>query len=149
MPGGTIAAERQERPLLTHRQILLLMGGLFVRGLGLGATMMPAMAAAYATLESAGEVPRATPMLNVLQRVGGSLGVAVLTVLLQNRIASNLGSVAGGGVIYSEATTAQPSSRCAATSACSISSMSAVSRAASPGPQPCQLDSAPSPSVTP
>jgi hypothetical protein len=59
--------------------------------------MMPAMAAAYATLDSAGEVPRATPMLNVLQRVGGSLGVAVLTVLLQNRIASNLGGAAGGG----------------------------------------------------
>jgi EmrB/QacA subfamily drug resistance transporter len=80
-----------------HTSYALLMAGLFVRGLGLGATMMPAMAAAYATLDSAGEVPRATPMLNVLQRVGGSLGVAVLTVLLQNRIASNLGSAAGGG----------------------------------------------------
>jgi EmrB/QacA subfamily drug resistance transporter len=80
-----------------HTSYLLLMAGLFVRGLGLGGTMMPAMAAAYATLDSAGEVPRATPMLNVLQRVGGSLGVAVLTVLLQNRIAANLGSAAGGG----------------------------------------------------
>jgi uncharacterized transporter YbjL len=55
------------------------------------------MAAAYATLDSAGSVPRATPMLNVLQRVGGSLGVAVLTVLLQNSITSNLGGVAGAG----------------------------------------------------
>jgi hypothetical protein len=68
----------------------VLLAGLFVRGLGLGATMMPAMAAAYATLDGPGAVPRATPMLNVLQRVGGSLGVAVLTVLLQNRIASNV-----------------------------------------------------------
>jgi EmrB/QacA subfamily drug resistance transporter len=75
----------------------VLLAGLFVRGLGLGATMMPAMAAAYATLDSAGSVPRATPMLNVLQRVGGSLGVAVLTVLLQNSITSNLGGVAGAG----------------------------------------------------
>jgi EmrB/QacA subfamily drug resistance transporter len=80
-----------------HTSYVVLMAGLFVRGLGLGATMMPAMAAAYATLDSAGEVPRATPTLNVLQRVGGSLGVAVLTVLLQNRIASNLGGAAGGG----------------------------------------------------
>ncbi|QEC46176.1 DHA2 family efflux MFS transporter permease subunit [Baekduia soli] len=79
-----------------HTPYLLLMAGLFVRGLGLGATMMPAMAAAYATLGSASEVPRATPMLNVLQRIGGSLGVAILTVVLQNRLASNLGSGAGG-----------------------------------------------------
>ena len=35
--------------------------------------MMPAMAAAYATLEGP-EVPRATSALNVLQRVGGSIG---------------------------------------------------------------------------
>jgi hypothetical protein len=47
--------------------------------------MMPAMAAAYATLERH-EVPRATPMLNVLQRVGGSLGVAIFTVILENGI---------------------------------------------------------------
>jgi EmrB/QacA subfamily drug resistance transporter len=67
----------------------VLLAGLFVRGLGLGASMMPAMAAAYATLDGPGSVPRATPMLNVLQRVGGSLGVAVLTVLLQNQIESN------------------------------------------------------------
>jgi len=75
----------------------VLMGSLVVRGLGLGATMMPAMAAAYATLDSAAQVPRATPMLNVLQRVGGSLGVAVLTVVLENSLESNVGSVAGGG----------------------------------------------------
>lgn len=67
----------------------VLLVGLFVRGLGLGATMMPSMAAAYATLDRA-EVPRATPMLNVVQRVGGSLGVAVLTVILQNRLESNV-----------------------------------------------------------
>jgi hypothetical protein len=55
------------------------------RGFGLGGSMMPAMAAAYATLERH-EVPRATPMLNVLQRVGGSLGVAIFTVILENGI---------------------------------------------------------------
>jgi EmrB/QacA subfamily drug resistance transporter len=71
-----------------HTPYGLLMAGLLVRGLGLGASMMPAMAAAYATLESGAEVPRATPMLNVLQRVGGSLGVAVLSVILENSIVS-------------------------------------------------------------
>jgi EmrB/QacA subfamily drug resistance transporter len=69
----------------------LLGGSLVLRGLGLGFTMMPAMAAAYATLQSANEVPRATPMLNVLQRVGGSLGTAVLAVILQHEITSELG----------------------------------------------------------
>lgn len=74
--------------------------GLFVRGLGLGATMMPAMAAAYATLDSAAEVPRATPMLNVLQRVGGSVGVAVLTVVLENALRSSGGD---SGAAFAEA----------------------------------------------
>jgi predicted MFS family arabinose efflux permease len=75
----------------------VLMGSLVVRGLGLGATMMPAMAAAYATLDSAAQVPRATPMLNVLQRVGGSLGVAVLTVVLENSLQSKVGAAGGAG----------------------------------------------------
>ncbi|MCW3038116.1 MAG: family efflux transporter permease subunit, partial [Solirubrobacterales bacterium] len=74
----------------------LLGGGLFLRGLGLGGTMMPSMAAAYATLERA-QVPRATPQLNVIQRVGGSLGAALLTVLLQNRITSELAAARAGG----------------------------------------------------
>ena len=58
---------------------------------------MPAMAAAYATL-TRNQVPRATPALNVLQRVGGSIGAALLIVILQNRIISTLGEGAQGGV---------------------------------------------------
>jgi EmrB/QacA subfamily drug resistance transporter len=63
------------------------------RGVGLGFTMMPAMAAAYATLEHQ-QVPRATPMLNVVQRVGGSIGTAVLAVVLQRQL---VGAIPGGG----------------------------------------------------
>jgi EmrB/QacA subfamily drug resistance transporter len=74
----------------------LLGGALVVRGLGLGFTMMPAMAAAYATIQS-DQVPRATPMLNVLQRVGGSLGTAVLAVVLQRQIVAELSGAGGGG----------------------------------------------------
>jgi EmrB/QacA subfamily drug resistance transporter len=76
---------------------VILMVGLFVRGLGLGGTMMPAMAAAYATLESGAQVPRATPMLNVLQRIGGSIGVAVLTVVLENSLRSEVAGAGGAG----------------------------------------------------
>jgi EmrB/QacA subfamily drug resistance transporter len=78
----------------------LLGGSLVLRGFGLGFTMMPAMAAAYATIERE-QVPRATPMLNVVQRVGGSLGTAVLAVVLQRQIAAQLGGAGGGGAIGS------------------------------------------------
>jgi hypothetical protein len=57
--------------------------------------MMPAMAAAYATIGRE-QVPRATPTLNVLQRVGGSLGTAVLAVVLQRQIVAQLGGAGGG-----------------------------------------------------
>jgi len=63
----------------------LLVMALAVRGVGLGFTMMPAMASAYALLQRH-QVPRATPMLNVLQRVGGSIGVAVLAVVLERQL---------------------------------------------------------------
>jgi hypothetical protein len=75
----------------------LIGGGLVLRGLGLGCALMPAMAAAYATLDR-NQVPRATPALNVLQRVGGSIGAAALIVVLQNRIVETIGAGAGSGV---------------------------------------------------
>jgi EmrB/QacA subfamily drug resistance transporter len=72
-----------------------LLGGLLVvRGIGMGATMMPAMAAAYATLGRSA-VPRATSALNVLQRIGGSLGTALLAVVLQHQLTQRLGTGAG------------------------------------------------------
>jgi hypothetical protein len=64
----------------------------------LGFSMMPSMAAAYATLERAA-VPRATSALNVIQRVGGSIGTAVLAVVLSHQIVANVpGAAAGGGL---------------------------------------------------
>ena len=45
---------------------------LVVRGIGLGCSLMPAMASAYTTISRAA-IPRATTALNVLQRVGGSI----------------------------------------------------------------------------
>ena len=69
----------------------LLAGALFVRGLGLGLSMMPAMGAAYQTLERS-DVPRATTTVNIMQRVGGSLGTAVLAVVLQRQIVAHTGA---------------------------------------------------------
>jgi EmrB/QacA subfamily drug resistance transporter len=75
----------------------VLAGLLVVRGVGLGSTMMPTMAAAFATL-SREAVPRATSILNVARQLGASLGTAVLAVVLQGQIKDALpGAAAGGG----------------------------------------------------
>jgi EmrB/QacA subfamily drug resistance transporter len=86
---------------------VLLGVALWVRGLGLGATMMPSMAAAYQTLSRAA-VPRATSMINIIRTVGGSLGTAVLTVVLERRIVANVQGATGdlgslGGVAAARA----------------------------------------------
>jgi EmrB/QacA subfamily drug resistance transporter len=58
---------------------------LFVRGMGIGLAFMPAMTAAFAALKRS-ELADATPQLNVLQRVGGAFGTAVLAVVLQRAL---------------------------------------------------------------
>jgi MFS family permease len=56
-----------------------------IRGTGIGFGMMPAMTAAFASLERS-ELSDATPQLNVLQRIGGSIGTAILAVVLQRAL---------------------------------------------------------------
>jgi EmrB/QacA subfamily drug resistance transporter len=68
-----------------HTSILYLSVAMFVRGVGIGFAFMPAMAAAFAALDRT-ELAHATPQLNVLQRVGGSIGTAVLAVVLQRAL---------------------------------------------------------------
>jgi len=77
IPFGLIAADTP---------IGVLSVAMFVRGMGIGFAFMPAMAAAFASLKRS-ELAHATPQLNVLQRVGGSIGTAVLAVVLQRAAA--------------------------------------------------------------
>jgi len=63
----------------------LINGAMFLRGFGLGLCMMPAWTAAFAVLRP-DQVGDATPQLTVVQRVGGSIGTAVLTVILQGHL---------------------------------------------------------------
>ena len=72
-----------------HTSILWLSGAMFLRGTGIGFAFMPAMAAAFAALERS-ELSDATPQLNVLQRVGGSIGTATLAVVLQRSLVGAL-----------------------------------------------------------
>jgi EmrB/QacA subfamily drug resistance transporter len=72
-----------------------LAGALFLVGAGLGATITPSMAAAFQDL-SHPEMPAATTALNVVQRVAGSLGTALLAVVLQQALAREASGLHGG-----------------------------------------------------
>jgi EmrB/QacA subfamily drug resistance transporter len=72
-----------------------LAAALFLIGAGLGATITPSMAAAFRDLEHT-ELPGATSAINVVQRVAGSLGTALLAVVLQRAIDTNLSGFHGG-----------------------------------------------------
>jgi len=62
-------------------------GMLFLLGLGMGSTMMPSMSAALASVQRH-EIARVTGGMNVVQRVGGSVGTALLAVVLSHQMAS-------------------------------------------------------------
>jgi EmrB/QacA subfamily drug resistance transporter len=68
-----------------HTSIAALSVAMFFRGMGIGFGFMPTMTAAFASLRRS-ELSDATPQLNVLQRIGGSLGTAVLAVVLQRAL---------------------------------------------------------------
>ena len=61
----------------------MLLGLLFIMGLGMGATMMPIMTSALKTLRPA-EVARGSTLLNINQQIASSVGVAVMSVILTN-----------------------------------------------------------------
>ncbi|HEX8065199.1 MAG TPA: MDR family MFS transporter [Thermoleophilaceae bacterium] len=60
---------------------------MFLRGIGIGFAFMPAIAAAFAALEPH-ELSDATPQMNILQRLGGSIGTALLAVVLERSLVS-------------------------------------------------------------
>jgi EmrB/QacA subfamily drug resistance transporter len=59
---------------------------LALRGVGIGLSFMPTMTAAFASLRT-DQLSDATPQMNVLQRLGGAIGTAVLAVVLQRAAA--------------------------------------------------------------
>ncbi|MDV7353191.1 DHA2 family efflux MFS transporter permease subunit [Rhodococcus oxybenzonivorans] len=63
----------------------LLMGALFVMGLGMGCTMMPLMTAAIVTLSNE-QVARGSSLMNIVQQTAGSIGTAVMSVVLTNQL---------------------------------------------------------------
>ncbi|MBB4660733.1 DHA2 family efflux MFS transporter permease subunit [Conexibacter arvalis] len=70
-------------------------GALLLFGVGMGTTMMTAMTAAYRTLARP-QVARATALLTIVQRLGSSLGVALVAVSLQRGGAGAAGAAPAG-----------------------------------------------------
>ena len=84
-----------------HTSVLWLCVAMVFRGFGIGLAFMPAMAAAFASLQRL-ELSDATPQMNVLQRVGGSIGTAVLAVVLQRALVG-AHTLAAGAAAYGTA----------------------------------------------
>ncbi|HKB53674.1 MAG TPA: MFS transporter, partial [Ramlibacter sp.] len=66
-----------------HTSVAELCVVMVIRGAGMGASFMPAMTAAFAALDRS-QISHATPQLNVLNRIGGSIGTTILAVVLAN-----------------------------------------------------------------
>lgn len=62
---------------------------LVLRGVGMGCSMMPAVSSAYARL-GAGQIARATAVSNTIQRLGSSLGIAVMATVAESRIVAHI-----------------------------------------------------------
>jgi EmrB/QacA subfamily drug resistance transporter len=78
-----------------HTPYWALLVALFLIGAGMGATITPAMAAAYQGLHPA-VMGQATSAINVVQRVAGAFGSALLAVVLQQATTTRLPGFQGG-----------------------------------------------------
>jgi EmrB/QacA subfamily drug resistance transporter len=65
-----------------HTSMVVFSLVLVVRGLSIGFSFMPAMSAAYAAMRP-DQLSDAAPQLNVIMRLGGTIGTAVLAVVLE------------------------------------------------------------------
>jgi len=73
-----------------HTSYAALAAALFLVGMGLGTTIVPSMAVAYQSVAH-DAIAQATVAISVVQRVAGSIGTALLAVVLQRAIAANGG----------------------------------------------------------
>jgi MFS family permease len=84
--GLTAASMLAYTQLDAHTSVALLSAAAFVSGLGIGAALVPAMAGVYKHLPSQA-VARATSAIRIFQQLGGSFGIAILAVVLQQHAA--------------------------------------------------------------
>ena len=72
----------------------LLLGALFVMGMGMGCTMMPTMTAALQTLTD-NSIARGSTLMNIVQQAAGSIGTAAMSVILTSRVIAPQGAPEG------------------------------------------------------
>ncbi len=75
---------------------VLLCGGSFVLGLGMGLSMMPTMTAAMQAVP-AQAIARTSTAMNIIRQSGASIGTAILAVILASQVASRLGGATPAG----------------------------------------------------
>ena len=85
--GITLAATLPFVLMTDQTSYFAISAAMVARGFGIGMSMMPAMTAAFTVLRK-DQISDASPQLIVLQRVGGSIGTAVLSVVLSNHLAT-------------------------------------------------------------
>jgi EmrB/QacA subfamily drug resistance transporter len=73
---------------------VLLCGGNFVQGLGMGLAMMPNMTAAMQAVPPSA-IARTSTAMNIIRQGGASIGTAILSVILAAAITSNLSAIVG------------------------------------------------------
>jgi EmrB/QacA subfamily drug resistance transporter len=83
----------------TSTSYALLCGVVFVRGIGIGLATGPTFAAAYRVIRP-DQLGDATPQLNVIMRVGASLGTAIFAVLLGRELSHSAGTPAADASAY-------------------------------------------------
>jgi EmrB/QacA subfamily drug resistance transporter len=69
-----------------HTSVVLSRGGALISGAGIGMALVPAMTGIYRGLSETA-VPRATSSIRIFQQLGGSFGIAILAVVLQQQAA--------------------------------------------------------------
>ncbi|MFC9897176.1 DHA2 family efflux MFS transporter permease subunit [Nocardia sp. NPDC127579] len=85
---------------------LMLGTGLFIMGLGMGCTMMPVMTAAIQTLTHQ-QVARGSTLMNIINQTAGSIGTAVIAVILTNQM-KDKGLPTGGAAAQQAAAMPDP-----------------------------------------
>jgi hypothetical protein len=77
-----------------HTSYLLIIGISVIRGIGFGAIGLPLFAVAFSMLEE-DQIRDGSAQLNIVQRIGGSIGTAVATVVLQQALSRHPHTPAG------------------------------------------------------